>query len=81
MGRGLQKEGQVMKCMHCQGEMVRGSAPFHIDRKNIHIRLDNIPAWVCTQCGEAYFEEAEVNAVQDVIRAVDEQAEKLAHTA
>ena len=70
-----------MKCMHCQGEMVRGSAPFHIDRKNIHISLDNIPAWVCTQCGEAYFEEAEVNAVQGVIRAVDEQAEKLAHTA
>ncbi len=70
-----------MKCMYCQGEMVRGSAPFHIDRKNIHISLDNIPAWVCTQCGEVYFEEAEVSAIQGVIRAVDEQAEKLARMA
>lgn len=70
-----------MKCMYCQGEMVRGSAPFHIDRKNVHISLDNVPAWVCAQCGEAYLEEAEVSAVQDVIRAVDERAEKLAHTA
>ena len=61
--------------------MVRGSAPFHIDRNNVHISLDNIPAWLCTQCGEVYFEETEVNAVQGVIRAVDEQAEKLAHSA
>jgi YgiT-type zinc finger domain-containing protein len=67
--------------MYCHGEMVRGSAPFHIDRKNVHISLDNVPAWICAQCGEVYFEETEVNAVQDVIRAVDEQAEKLAHTA
>jgi YgiT-type zinc finger domain-containing protein len=61
--------------------MVRSSAPFHIDRKNVHISFGNIPAWVCAQCGEVYFEETEVNAMQGVIRAVDEQAEKLAHTA
>ena len=61
--------------------MVRRSAPFHIDRKDIHVSLDNVPAWVCMQCGEVYFEETEVNAVQDIIRAVDEQTDKLAHTA
>ena len=70
-----------MKCMYCQGEMARGTAPFHIDRKDVHVRLDSVPAWVCTQCGEVYFEEAEVNAVQDIIRAVDEQTGKLARTA
>jgi YgiT-type zinc finger domain-containing protein len=67
--------------MNCQGEMLRGHAPFHIDRKDVHVSFDNVPAWVCTQCGEVYFEEAEVNAVQDVIRAVDEKADKLARTA
>ncbi len=70
-----------MKCMYCQGEMARGTAPFHIDRKDVHVSLDSVPAWVCTQCGEVYFEEAEVNAVQDIIRAVDEQTGKLARTA
>ena len=70
-----------MKCMYCQGEMTRGNAPFHIDRKDIHLSLDSVPAWVCTQCGEVYFEETEVNAVQDIIRAVDKQAGKLARTA
>ena len=70
-----------MKCMYCQGEMARGTAPFHIDRKDVHVSLDSVPAWVCTQCGGVYFEEAEVNAVQDIIRAVDEQTGKLARTA
>lgn len=70
-----------MKCMYCQGEMMRGSAAFHIDRKDVHVSLDNLPAWVCTQCGEAYFEETEVDAVQDIIRAVDEQTAKLVRAA
>ena len=70
-----------MKCMYCQGEMARGNAPFHIDRKDVHVSLDSVPAWVCTQCGEVYFEETEVNAVQDIIRAVDEQTGKLVRTA
>lgn len=70
-----------MKCMHCQGEMRRGTAPFHIDRKDVHIGLDKVPAWVCTQCGEVYFEEGEVDAMQEIIKAVDKQAMKLARTA
>ncbi len=44
-----------MKCMYCQGEMVRGTAPLHIDRKDVLVSLDNVPAWVGMQCGEAYF--------------------------
>lgn len=81
MDGGLQKEGLNVKCMYCQGEMARRSAPFHIDRKDVHVSLDKVPAWVCTQCGEAYFDEAEVDAIQEIIRAVDEQAGKLARTA
>ncbi|MFH2047801.1 MAG: YgiT-type zinc finger protein [Pseudomonadota bacterium] len=32
-----------------------GTAPLNIDRKECHVTLDNIPAWICGQCGEAYF--------------------------
>ena len=70
-----------MKCICCQGDMVRGHAPFHVDRKDVHLSLDNVPAWVCKQCGEVYFEEAEVEAMQNIIKAVDEQAGRLARTA
>jgi len=70
-----------MKCLYCQGEMVRGHAPFHIDRNDVHVNFDKVPAWVCSQCGEACFEELAVDAVQDIIRVVDEQSDKLARTA
>jgi len=70
-----------MKCLHCKGEMVRQTAPFHIDRKGVHLSLDAVPAWVCKQCGEPYFEGTEVNSIQAILRAIDEEAEKLAKSA
>ena len=70
-----------MKCIHCKGQMKRGTTPFHIDRKGCHLVLDNVPAWVCQQCGETYFEEKEVDAIQDLIMSVEEKAQVLAMTA
>jgi YgiT-type zinc finger domain-containing protein len=70
-----------MKCMYCQGEMKKGTAPFHIDREGVHVSLDKIPAWVCSQCGESYFEESEVDAMQALIKAIEEQTQKFAKTA
>ena len=67
-----------MKCIHCKGEMERKTAPFQVDRKGYHLMFDAIPAWVCSQCGEAYFEEAEVEAIQEMLKTVDERTEKLA---
>ena len=67
-----------MRCIHCRGKMRKGSVPFQIDRKGYHLLLDAVSAWVCTQCGEAYFEEAEVDAIQEAIRSLDKRTEKLA---
>ena len=66
-----------MTCMYCQGKMECGTAPFHIDRKGYHLIFDTIPAWVCVQCGETYFEEATVEAIQQVISAIDTHTERL----
>ncbi len=52
-----------MKCAYCQGEMRRSTAPFHVDRKGYHLSLDEVPAWVCSQCGEPFFEEREVESI------------------
>jgi YgiT-type zinc finger domain-containing protein len=70
-----------MKCIHCQGEMERGTTPFHVDRKGCHVLLDTVPAWICQQCGEPYFEENEVDALQDLIRLVEQKAGVLAASA
>lgn len=48
-----------MECIHCKGRMVRGVAPFSTDRKGYHVAWDAVPAWICHQCGEPYFEARE----------------------
>ena len=69
-----------MKCIHCQGEMRQATTTFHVDRKGYHLMLDAVPAWVCEQCGEAYFEEREVDAIQDLVKSVEQKAESLVLT-
>ena len=70
-----------MNCMHCQAKMKRQAAPFHIDRKGYHLSLEAVPAWVCGQCGEPFFEEAEVRMIQRLLQQLDKQTTQLASVA
>jgi YgiT-type zinc finger domain-containing protein len=70
-----------MKCLHCQGEMKRGVSPFHADRNGYHLSLDAVPAWICSQCGEPYFEEREVRTIQRLLSGLDKQTSRLASVA
>lgn len=65
-----------MKCMYCQGTMEKSSAPFSADRNGYHISWDAVPAYVCTQCGEPYFEKEQVAHIQSALSKID--AETLA---
>ncbi len=62
-----------MECFHCKGRMVKGNAPFSVDRNGYHITWESIPAWVCTQCGEALFEENEVHHIQKALQKIDDE--------
>jgi YgiT-type zinc finger domain-containing protein len=53
--------------------MRRATAPFHVDRKGYHLTFDTVPAWVCVQCGEVYFEDTELEAIQEVIQTIEQQ--------
>lgn len=70
-----------MTCTQCRGTMARAAAPFHVDRKGYHLVFDAVPSWVCSQCGETYLEEAEVDIIQDAIESVDRSADRLAPAA
>jgi YgiT-type zinc finger domain-containing protein len=70
-----------MKCAYCQGHMKKGTTSYNANRKGYHLLLDQVPAWICDQCGEAYFEEDAVQSIQDVIRAIDQQISKLPKSA
>lgn len=66
-----------MQCHYCQGAMKKGVAPYHVDRHGYHLSFDSVPAWVCSQCGQVYFEEHEVDEIQTTIRALDKRASKI----
>jgi YgiT-type zinc finger domain-containing protein len=77
MGSWLQGKEGKMKCIHCSGKMKKGTTPLHIDKVGCHVTIDKAPAWLCTQCGESYFEENEVNIIQDIIAVVEKKTQKL----
>ena len=70
-----------MECMHCKGRMVRSTAPFSLDRNGYHVAWDAIPAWVCGQCGEAFFESREVELIQKALTELDRESAALASIA
>ena len=77
MESGLSSEDPLMECLHCKGQMERGTAPFSVDRHGYHVHWDAINAWVCT-CGEPFFETREVEQIQQALGALDRVNERLA---
>ncbi|MEK6577201.1 MAG: YgiT-type zinc finger protein [Nitrospirota bacterium] len=66
-----------MKCMLCGGEMEKKNVPYSVDRKGYHLYLREVPAYVCSQCGENYFEEDEIEEIQVIIKTLEKHIEKL----
>lgn len=67
-----------MECIQCKGRMVKGAAPFSLARKGYHVSWDAVPAWVCAQCGEPYFESGEVELIQKTLAGLDRESSVLA---
>jgi len=57
--------------------MVRGKTSYALNRHRYHLLIDEVPAWICQQCGEAYFEGEEVDAIQDLTRTLDSKIVKV----
>ena len=55
--------------------MARGKAPFKHDRNGYHVSWNAIPASVCTQCGEPFFEAREVDLIQKALCDIDREAQ------
>jgi YgiT-type zinc finger domain-containing protein len=66
-----------MKCLYCGGTLKRGRVSYAVNRNGYHLIVDNVPARVCQQCGEALFDEQTVEAIQVVLRELDSKVETL----
>jgi len=67
-----------MECLYCKGTLVRKKVSHTATRKGYHLIIDDVPAWVCKQCGEPLFDEETVDAIQEMLREIGIRMEKLA---
>jgi YgiT-type zinc finger domain-containing protein len=67
-----------MECLYCKGTLVRKTVSYTANRKGYHLIMDDVPAWVCEQCGEPLFDETTVDAIQQALQGVDEHLERAA---
>ena len=80
MGEKLQdkeKEELKMKCLYCGGEARKGKSSYTADRDHFHLFIRDIPAYVCTQCGEKFFDEEEVRRIQRLIKQVEAEIDNM----
>ena len=61
-----------MRCLLCnQAETIPGRTSVLLERSHLSLTINNVPARICPNCGEAYAEEA---VTENLLR----QAEKMA---
>jgi YgiT-type zinc finger domain-containing protein len=63
--RTWKRNNNFMKCIHCDGPLKRIKISYTSQRKGYQLILDEVPAWVCQQCGQPTFDETTVDAVQE----------------
>jgi YgiT-type zinc finger domain-containing protein len=50
---------------------------YTVDRKGYHLYVEDIPAYVCSQCGERFFDEKEVISIQEMIQVFESKLEEV----
>ena len=57
--------------------MEKSTVSYTVDRKGYHLFIEKIPAYVCAQCGERYFEEREVDAIQNMLKVFEKKLDEV----
>jgi YgiT-type zinc finger domain-containing protein len=66
-----------MECLYCKGKLVRQKVSYTATRKGYHLIIDDVPAWVCEQCGEEFFDDETVDTIQDMLHEVERGIKRL----
>jgi YgiT-type zinc finger domain-containing protein len=67
-----------MACLYCSGKLKRDKINYTVNRHGYHLIIDDLPAWVCDQCGEPLLDVVTVEAIQTMLQTLDQQVHKVA---
>lgn len=64
----MKTKRKSFSCDFCDGRVESRviRAPFHFRRRTIYV--DHVPAWVCGQCGERYYDAPVVRRLEEIAR-------------
>lgn len=56
-----------MNCFMCKGELTEKKVNYMVDLENTIIIIKGVPAKVCNQCGEQYFEDETSENIEIIV--------------
>ncbi|MBR6259735.1 MAG: YgiT-type zinc finger protein [Oscillospiraceae bacterium] len=59
-------------CFFCKGDMEPALTKFIVDLDDVVVIVKNVPAMVCTQCGEKSFDDATMERLEEIVNKVRE---------
>lgn len=60
-----------MNCFKCKSEMIEKKVNYVVDLENTII-IKGVPAKVCTQCGEQYFDDSTAENIDKIVNKLKE---------
>lgn len=63
-----------MECFMCKGKMKEKRVNYIVDLENTIIIIKDVPAKVCTQCGEQYFDDETSENIEKIVNQLKELA-------
>lgn len=68
------KEGRIMNCFMCKGNLEEKKVNYVVDLENSIIIIKGVPAKVCTQCGEQYFDDETAENIEKIVNKLKQLA-------
>ena len=56
------------QCPLCGGKIKEGTTTFTVDYGSGLVVVRNVPAWVCSQCGEAWVDDSFAGRLENIVQ-------------
>ena len=66
-----------MNCFMCKGNLENKKVNYVVDLEDAIIIIKEVPAKVCTQCGEKYFDEETSKNIEKIVNQLKQVTKKL----
>lgn len=61
-----------MDCFKCKGKLKEKNVNYFVDLENTIIIIKEVPAKVCTKCGEQYFDDETAENIDKIVNQLKE---------